>query len=246
MKKNIPLLFTSLLLFTAADAQAQGGPPEFLPSTAIGRHKSTPQEGFIFAGSLKKAPEPPAEKKRCPDGMNFYAKALGGVNFLQNTTVNGNKTTYKAGYVVSGSLGYRWRHCGLGLEFEYAFRRNDISKIYFVTEGASTHGNFQTSSYMANVLWDLPLCSWGCSFWDIQPFIGAGLGGDFQKMHASNSRIIFNQKWTRLSWQVMTGFSYPIFRNAEISLEYKFHEGGSHFYNHSVGVGFTYKFGFLR
>ena len=99
---------------------------------------------------------------------------------------------------------------------------------------------------MANLLWDLPLCSWGCSFWKIQPFIGAGIGYDYQKMHSSNSRIVFNQKWTRFSWQVMAGFAYPIFRNAEITLEYKFHEGGSHFYNHSVGIGLVYKFGCIR
>ncbi len=61
----------------------------------------------------------------------------------------------------------------------------------------SKHGHFQTSSYMANLLWDLPLSSWGCAFWNIQPFIGAGIGYDFQQMHSSNSRIIFNQKWNQ-------------------------------------------------
>jgi opacity protein-like surface antigen len=187
-----------------------------------------------------------AKDSCCVDEMNFYAKVLGGANFLQNTTINGNKATYQTGYIIAGSLGYCWRYYGLRLEGEYAFRRNDISKIHFITEGSSKHGNFQTSSFMANLLWDLPLCSWGCAFWNIQPFIGAGIGDDFQKMHSSNSRIVFNQKWNRLSWQAMAGFSYPIFRNTEITLEYKFHEGGSHFYNHSVGVGLVYKFGFLR
>jgi len=95
---------------------------------------------------------------------------------------------------------------------------------------------------MANLLWDLL----GCAFWKIQPFIGAGIGYDFQQMHASNSRIIFNQKWNHFSWQAMAGFAYSIFCNTEITLEYKFHQGGSHFYNHSVGVGLVYKFGFLR
>ena len=211
MKKNIPLLLTSLLFFMEAGAAEQR-----------------------------------AKEKHCPDEMNFYGKVLGGANFLQNTTINGNKTSYKTGYIVSGILGYSWRYYGLRFEGEYSFRRNGISKIQFATQGDSKNGYFQTSSIMANLLWDLPLCSWGCSFWKIQPFIGAGLGDDIQKMHSSNSRIVFNQKWNRLSWQVMAGFAYPIFRNAEITLEYKFHEGGSHFYNHSVGGGFVYKFGFMR
>ena len=191
---------------------------------------------------LKNGAERVMKTACCVDETNFYAKILGGANFLQNTTIEGNKSTYKTGYIIAGSLGYCWRY-GLRLEAEYAFRRNAIRKIDFFTEGFSRHGHFQTSSYMANLLWDLPLSSWGCAFWNIQPFIGAGIGYDFQQMHSSNSRIIFNQKWNHFSWQAMAGLTYPIFCNTEITLEYKFHQGGCHFYNHSVGVGLVYKFG---
>jgi opacity protein-like surface antigen len=191
-------------------------------------------------------PQPRAKGSCCVDEMNFYAKAFGGANFLQSTTTDGNKATYQTGYIVAGSLGYCWRYYGLRLEGEYAFRRNAISKIHFFTQGFSHHGHFQTSSYMANLLWDLPVCAWGCAFWKIQPFIGAGIGYDFQRMHSSNSQIVFHQKWNHFSWQAMAGFAYPIFHNTEITLEYKFHQGGSHFYNHSVGVGLVYKFGFFR
>lgn len=201
---------------------------------------------LFFMTADAQAQEERAEDSHCVDGMNFYTKILGGANFLQSTTIDGNKSTYQTGYIFAGSLGYCWRYYGLRLEGEYAFRRNAISKIHFFTEGFSKHGHFQTSSYMANLLWDLPLCSWGCAFWNIQPFIGAGIGYDFQQMHSSNSRIVFNQKWKRFSWQAMAGFAYPICRNIEIDLEYKFHQGDGHFYNHSVGVGLVYKFGFIR
>lgn len=183
-----------------------------------------------------------AKDTRSVEGMNFYANVFGGANFLQSTTIDENKCRYQTGYIVSGSLGYSWRYYGLHLEAEYAYRRNGINKIHYVTQGYSKHGHFQTSSYMGNLLWDLL----GCKFWNIQPFVGAGIGYDFQKMHSSNSRVEFNQKWNHLSWQAMAGFAYPIFRNAEITAEYKFHQGGSHFYNHSVGVGFVYKFGFIK
>jgi outer membrane autotransporter protein len=201
---------------------------------------------FLFLMADAQARERRVEYCCYPDRMNFYAEIFGGANFLQNTTINGNKASYKTGYTASGSLGYCWRPSGLRLEAEYAFRRNGISKIDFVTEGSSNNGHCQASSYMGNLLWDLPLCSWGYTFWNIQPFIGTGVGGDFLRMHASNSRIVFNQKWTKFAWQLMAGFSYPIFRNAEIALEYKYHQGGSHFYNHAIGVGFVYKFGFIR
>ncbi len=220
MKKNIPLLLLSLLFFTAAHAQA------------------------FFNAADTRAQQQVAKDSGCVEETHFYAKILGGANFLQNTSIQGNKTTYETGYIAAGSLAYCWRY-GLCFEGEYAFRNNSIEKIHFVTEGFSDHGYFQTSSAMANLLWDLPLCSWGCTFWDIQPFIGAGIGCDFQKMHASNSRIVFNQKWTRFSWQAMAGLAFPIFRNTQISLEYKFHQG-SHFYNHTFGVGLVYNFGFSR
>ena len=55
--------------------------------------------------------------------QGVYAKIFSGANFLQNTTINGNKSTYQTGYIVSGVLGYSWRYYGLRFESEYAFRR---------------------------------------------------------------------------------------------------------------------------
>lgn len=176
---------------------------------------------------------------------NFYAKIFSGANFLQNTEATGSKSTYQAGYIIAGSLGYRWCY-GLRLEAEYAFRRNAISKIHFFGQGYSKHGHYQASSYMANLLWDLPLSSWGCAFWDTQPFIGAGIGYDCQQVHSSNSRIVFKQKWNHFAWQLMAGVAYPIYCNTKITLEYIFHQAGSHFNNHSIGVGLIYNFDCFR
>jgi opacity protein-like surface antigen len=177
----------------------------------------------------------------CVDMTNVYAKIFGGANFLQNTSITENKAAYHTGYIFAGSLGYCWRY-GLHWEGEYAFRRNAINEIRFFSEGNSKHGHFQTSSYMANMLWYVPLSSWGYACWNIRPLIGAGIGYDFQQMLASNSRIVFNQKWYKFSWQAIVGLAYTIFCNTELTLEYKFHQGG-HFYNHAVGVGLAYKFG---
>jgi len=98
---------------------------------------------------------------------------------------------------------------------------------------------------MANLLWDLPLSSQWCVPLNIQPFIGAGIGYDHQQMHSSNSRIVFHEKWNKFAWQAMAGLAFPIFRHAELTLEYKFHQGG-HFNNHAVGLGLVYKFGYIR
>src|ERR1700733_11200482 len=104
MKKNILLLLMSLLFFMAAHAQAQ---------------ERYNEDSSCYEDSC------------CVDETILYAKILSGANFLQNTTIGKNKSTYQTGYIIAGSLGYCWRY-GLRLEAEYAFRRNTIRKIHFV------------------------------------------------------------------------------------------------------------------
>lgn len=112
MKRNILLVLMSLLFFMTTDAQAQ----EWCEENSCCSDDSC-----------------------CVDEINFYAKILTGVNFLQNTSINRNKSTYQTGYIIAGSLGYYWRY-GLRLEAEYAFRRNTIGKIHFFGQGFSRHG----------------------------------------------------------------------------------------------------------
>lgn len=172
-------------------------------------------------------------------GPNFYAKIFGGVNFLNNTSITENKARYDAGFIMAGSIGYILPS-GLCLEGEYAYRRNDINRIRFLGFDSSHKGHFETSSIMANLLWDVS--SLGCDFWDLNPMIGVGIGYDDQKMRASSSQILFHQKWRHFSWQIMAELRYNVFCSTDLTLEYKFHQGGSHFNNHSLGIGLIYKF----
>ena len=195
---------------------------------------------FVVAADAQE-PEGPAKDSCCVDMKNVYAKIYGGANFLQSTSISGNHATYDAGYIFAGSLGYCWLY-GLHWEGEYAFRRNAIHKISFVSQGDSKDGHFQTSSYMANMLWYVPLSSWGYGCCNFRPLIGVGIGYDFEQMSASNSLIIFNQKWHVFAWQAVAGLAYTPFCNTELTLEYKFHQG-DHFYNHAIGIALTYKYG---
>ena len=180
----------------------------------------------------------------CLDSNAFYAEIFGGANFLETEKSGGIKYDYQTGYIVSGSLGYRVCY-GLRLEAEYAYRRNLLRKVNFFGRSFSMHGHFQSSSYMANLLWDLPLSRWGCEFWKIRPFIGGGIGYDFQQIKAHHAGFTYKDSKKHFAWQVMAGLGYPLFCNTDISLEYKYHQAGfTHIHNHSLGVGLTYKFGF--
>lgn len=171
----------------------------------------------------------------------IYLEALGGVNFLKTNTCNGIKSRYHPGYIVASSLGYRW--CGgINIEIEYAFRRNEFKNIKFIGRNFSLNGHFQSSSYMGNWLWNIPT-GFGYKFWNFKPYVGAGMGYDFQQVHGSSDDLTFEQTEKGFAWQVMTGLSYPLFCNTMISLEYKLHQGRlTYIYSNSLGVSLTHNF----
>jgi len=181
----------------------------------------------------------------CEDNSHsFYAEIFGGANFLQTTKQkNEIKVDYETGYMISGSLGRHWDY-GLRIEAEYSYRRNCVRKGRFFCYHFKLPGKFQSSSYMANVIWSPSLSSLGFNCWNIKPFVGGGIGYDFQRTYAKNEGIIFNRSRKGFAWQIVAGLAYPIFCNTDLSLEYKFHKGKfKHLYNHTVGIGLTYSFG---
>lgn len=171
----------------------------------------------------------------------IYIELFGGANFLQTSSNNHIQPTFETGYIVSGSLGYKWCN-GLRLEAEYAFRRNDLEKLHFFGQTFKLPGHFQSSSYMANALWDISLSRY-CINW-LTPFAGVGIGYDTQQYHAKQDGFHFRRKENSFAWQLMTGLKLPIFKNTDLSLEYKFHKGPiKNIYSHSIGLGLTYTFG---
>lgn len=178
----------------------------------------------------------------CKEANNFYAKIFSGPNFLQTRTDGGIKTHYKTGYIVGGSLGYLFCN-GMRVEAEYAFRRNSINKVHFFRRDFGMPGHFQSSSYMANLLWEPPLSNWGFECWNFHPYIGGGIGYDFQQIHGRHQGLVFNERNGDFAWQLIAGVGFPIFCNADFSLDYKFHQGGfKEIYSHSLEVGLAYRF----
>lgn len=173
----------------------------------------------------------------------YYAKISGGVNFLQTDRRGGVDYNFETGFIFSGSLGTHLCH-GFHLEAEYAFRRNCGNNVHFFGRTFSVGGHFQSSSYMANLIWDVPLEKWGCYFCGIQPFIGGGIGYDIQHIHLCNYSFTMHGCKKDFAWQILAGLKYPVFCHADLSLSYKFHQGGfSQIYCHSLEIGLSYNYG---
>lgn len=179
----------------------------------------------------------------CQEENNFYSKFFGGVNFLQSESRRGIQADYQSGYVFSGALGCCWSS-RVSLEVEYSFLKNSLREVHFLGRDFSFDGHFQSSAYMVNLLWDLPLFNWGCDLWKACPRIGAGIGYDLQQVYAKNAGGTFNETNRHFGWQIIAGLVYHLSCCADISLEYKFHKGGfRHIYNQSLGIGLSFQFG---
>lgn len=173
---------------------------------------------------------------------NYYMEIFGGANFIQSNRRSHVKTSLNAGYTLAASVGYRWCY-GIRFEGEYAFRRNEVKSMRFFGRSFSANGHYQSSSYMANMLWDLPLQQWGMTVCGIRPFIGGGIGWDYQILKARRHQTTFRDSKKHFAWQGMAGVTFPFYCHTDLSLEYRYHQGGlTYLHHHTIGLGVTYNF----
>lgn len=152
---------------------------------------------------------------------DYYAKLLGGLNFAE-----GAKHQFRRDYIFSGALGYQSCY-GIAFEAEYAFRRNKIKRFHYFGQDFSIPGSLQSSSYMANALWDFE-----CGL-----FLGGGIGYDVQQFHVKEDSFRWDDNKKGFSWQLLAGLRYPLCNGTRIGLEYQLHKGPlKNIYNHSIGL----------
>jgi opacity protein-like surface antigen len=181
---------------------------------------------------------------RCScDYYQLYSEICSGVNFLQTKTKDDIKLIYDPGYIVEVCIGIHACY-DLRLEAEFAYRRNSLNKVNFFGQDFPRHGYFESFSYMGNVLWDIPWVwdiPWECV---LQPYIGGGIGYDFQQTLTRGFGLSDKVNKKDFAWQVIAGLKYVLPCSLDISLEYKFHQGGFRYiYCHSLGLCLTYEFG---
>jgi len=157
-----------------------------------------------------------------------YMGLDGGANYPQDPGVRGSDSDW--GWVGLGQVGYDFGN-GPKVEFEVGYRDNDSIKSW---------------STMVNGIYQfLPQSSF-------HPFIGAGIGwawldSDFSGVNARNNDNSF-------AYQGIAGVAYDINANLALKAQYRYfatldadvgpaNGGDADYRNHSVLVGFTYKFG---
>lgn len=177
------------------------------------------------------------------NAQNFYIRGFGGANFLEESRHHSHSHHYATGFLVSGAIGFCSSY-GIRFEGEYAFRRNTSNKLHIREQGVKLDSQFCSSAYMANLYWDIPLFGMKQSLCMIQPYVGAGVGCDCQRLkEKSRNTRSFKWKHKGFAWQLMTGLEYMVAPFLGISVEYKYHHGSDKFYyTHAVGLGLEYWF----
>lgn len=170
---------------------------------------------------------------------NFYGSASGGVNLKPRTVIKKQiKVKYRPGYLVAGSLGYKWN--SFRIEGEYAYRHNQFKHFKFADFLLLTEGHYRASSALVNGYFDfkIPNC------FNIQPYLGVGVGYAKSKVKLKrhqHGRFFGNKNG--FAWQALAGFTCPFKSNFDISFEYRYFKTKSkNDDNHSIGTNLRYWF----
>lgn len=174
------------------------------------------------------------EAVKAADVESFYASIFGGVDFASDKKKNGVKAEFDTGYVVTGAVGYRFCE-GFRVEGEVGYRHNDLDKVTSDSTRVDygTSSNIHTWSYMANGVYELPVC------WSWQPYVGGGIGYSQTTLKLTNSQFSSSSHSNGFAWQVIAGLEYPFLDCWDVAVEYRYFKPYlSHLSNNDIGVTF--------
>lgn len=173
-----------------------------------------------------------------------YGSFFDGINFVQSETRHETDLHFKPGYLVGGSLGYRWCE-GLRVEGELSYRHNRLRDFEFECQKFHNRGHYSSFSLMANLLFDFDFSYWNCCSprWTIIPYLGGGLGFANQRLKVDRCDLGLDSKKSGFAWQFIAGLMYKINPCSDLSIEYRFHRGRQHkFHDHDLNLVYKYHF----
>ena len=147
-----------------------------------------------------------------------YVSILGGPTFAPGLNVNGTKQGMDTGFNVGARYGYYlgdWNLPNFSVEADGLFSQSKYSN--------AGDARLQSSSYMANLIYHLPLENSPVSFYG-----GAGIGAI--QRNFDNAAGIHGGS-TVLGWQALGGAEYRISEDASLFAEYRYQNA------HDVNVG---------
>lgn len=159
---------------------------------------------------------------------------------------------FKTGFALNAAVGYDWGKY-LRSEFELGYKFQGAKNLNFLGASAETNGTVRQFTLMPNLYVDIPLSD------NFEFFVGGGLG--LSIIGAKNYHLegqdpkIIKGKNSAFAYQFMTGVSYGLTTNVDLTFEYRYYQtvpakvkndGGvkikADFNAHQIGFGIRYTF----
>ena len=181
----------------------------------------------------KAVPEPPIDccEVNCCDRSerwtNIYLGVEGGFNWTVTHPIQGYIPNTDIGYCVGAIVGYQFPK-GIALEFEAAFRNNDVDDVNFFGFKIPAVNNIWCMSWMGNILYEIP-------YWCWKPFAGGGIGYATEHAKATEFQLPTDKDFKNFTYQLFIGFDYNVWRGLDVGVEYKYlHVLHSNIDNHGL------------
>jgi len=179
----------------------------------------------------------------CCSENAWYIGGFAGANWITGTNHHRGCFTGRhhsqTGYALAASIGRSFCE-NYRVEFEYTYRHNNFKSHNSCDFCAPKNGHVHSNAFLVNGFWDISFCN----NWCLKPFVGAGIGWANQRLdHDHHFCNKDRNKKNGFAWQVIAGVEYELCNNIDLSIEYRFFQGGlSHVYSQAVGAGFRYNF----
>jgi OmpA-OmpF porin, OOP family len=172
----------------------------------------------MLAAAPAFAAEPAGPYLSLGGGLSIPEKS--GIDFSATTPVapiNPVSASFDTGYILSGAAGYRW-DTGIRTELEVNYRRNSLNDI----DGLPSVGKQGILGVMGNLIYDFDIES----TWGVTPYIGAGVGGSWNKWRGVASPFAASPTFTdrdfAWQWQAIGGVSVPVSEQVVAFTEYRY------------------------
>ena len=186
-----------------------------------------------FACAPAFAAEPAGPYLSLGGGISIPEKS--GIDFstsAPSAPKTAGRATFDNGYMISGAAGYRWDG-GFRSELEVNYRRNTLNDI----NTRPAVGKQGILGVMGNLIYDFNIDS----DMGLTPYVGAGVGGSWNKWSGVASSVAGSPTYTdrdfAWQWQAIGGISAPISEQTVIFTEYRYMGAINNSFN-SVPAGF--------
>ena len=188
------------------------------------------------------------------DNDGWYFGSETGLSLLPKQKFNNLNNSFSVdsspGFSIFGQMGYQFYD--YRLESEVSWRSNTIRSFTFNSLSHNGTGSIQPLNLLFNGYYDIKT---GSSF---TPYVGAGIGGARISANSIgyNSKIYIDNDQFVPAYQGIAGVSYAIDSHLSLKADYRYFRApnarfseiglgsaSSDYANHSVQLGFTYKFG---